>query len=80
MAMGKRYFFRSSLDAYKNNYFDRIIHYLIWGIICNVVFILYIGTSTQLELTINVFNSAGKIANILKDITNNIIPTQLAIF
>lgn len=81
MGMGRRYFFRTTLDGYQNNYFDRILHYVIWGILVNIFFFFFLYLSHAFDPLIKFFNSIGPVADAFKNFTNNsVVQTQLAIF
>lgn len=45
----KDYFFRSHLEIYGNHLFDRIIHYISWGIILNILYFYFNYFSWALE-------------------------------
>lgn len=52
----KVYWFRSNFEKYENNLFDRIIHYIAWWIILNILYIYFCVFTWTLKNLADLFN------------------------
>lgn len=64
----KKYFYRHIFKEYKNNLFDRILHYVFWGIIVNLAFFYLYYFTDSLTPLINYFNTLWEASKSLKPI------------
>ncbi|MFA7298512.1 MAG: hypothetical protein WC010_02595 [Candidatus Absconditabacterales bacterium] len=77
---GDKYFLRNSLKRNNNYRLDRVIHYIIRGVLINIVFFymnFYVGNLPELA---NSFTLAGKLASILGPTTTSVQNIKMIMF
>lgn len=75
----KDYFFIKKLEKYDNSIFDRIIHYISWWIILNILFTILWGIMWFYDKFANLLNSAWELSKALSFIWDP-ISLQFIIF
>lgn len=61
----KDYFFRENFEKYENHLFDRIIHYIAWWIVLNIIFFIFFHYVDQYKYIAEAFNISWKMWEIL---------------
>lgn len=74
---GKNYWYRHTFENYSNNFFDRIMHYVTWGLLINLGVLYGFIVTDGIKDLINILNTSGKIAETLGGDT---VSAQLLIF
>ncbi|MDD4151542.1 MAG: hypothetical protein PHR68_02930 [Candidatus Gracilibacteria bacterium] len=63
--LGKSYCFRSNFERYENNLFDRIIHYISWGMLLNIGYLILWLKIDGYKLLAESFDNSGKLSEAL---------------
>jgi len=77
---GRNYWYRRIFETYNNNLFDRIMHYIIWGLLINLWVIFWFVKADRLKGVFEVLNFSGKIADSIGVQGDMSISIQLALF
>lgn len=57
----KDYFFRKKFEKYDNHLFDRIIHYIAWGIVLNILYVVLLYFVDKYKNIADIFNNSWKL-------------------
>lgn len=57
----KDYFFRKNLEKYDNHLFDRLIHYIAWWIVLNVLYVILLHFVDWYKNLTDIFNNSWKL-------------------
>lgn len=75
----KEYSWRKHLERYNNSLFDRVLHYIIWGILANIGILFFeLFFKWGQILLIELFNNSGNISSSI--LWSNIDRTSIQIF
>ncbi len=66
--MWEKYFYRSVLEKYNNNLFDRLVHYVSWWIILNIGLFFFNAYSDKWLTLANLFNNSVNMAKPLEQL------------
>jgi hypothetical protein len=64
----KKYFFRKNLEKYENHLFDRIIHYIAWWIVLNVLYIVLLYFFDKYQNIADLLISSWKMWEIFQEL------------
>lgn len=77
---GEKYFFRKALKRNDNYRLDRVIHYIMRGLMINVVYFSMQYSVGNLWGVANMFNISGKMASVFSISPSLVVNIQMIIF